>query len=186
MKKKKRGKVINKKSILNKNLIRIPIRYLILLTLMFTLPVIYAIFTPLTVKPTAFLLDLFYNIILDNNIILIDFRTTIKIIPACVAGSAYLLLLILNLTVPMEIKKRIKTILLSFLILLILNIARIFFLAIWYHESIPFFDFTHKLFWYGLSTLFVVAIWFFIAKKFSIKQIPVYSDMKGLTRGMKK
>ena len=153
---------------------------------MFSLPLIYKIFTPLTIYPTSYLLKIFYQIEISQNLIIIKPETFIKIIPACVAGSAYLLLLILNLTIPIEIKKRIKSILLSFLILLVLNIFRILTLSIWYHEAVPFFDFTHILFWYRLSTIFVIAIWFYTVKKLKIKEIPVYTDFKFFIKNIKK
>jgi exosortase/archaeosortase family protein len=160
----------------------IPIRYLILLGFILSLPGIYKIFTPLTVYPTAYILDLFYNVIVNQSIITINNNTFIHLIPACIAGSAYLLLLILNLTVPMGLKKRIYSILLSFLILLVLNIIRIVLLSVLYHHSVPFFDFTHTVFWFALSTIFVIGIWFYIVKLFSIKEIPVYSDIKTLIK----
>jgi len=168
-------KSANKES---KKIYEIPIRYLILLGFMFSLPLIYKIFTPLTIYPTTALLDIFYNAEVYKSMIILDYDTYINLIPACIAGSAYLLLLILNLTVPMNLKKRIQSILLSFLILLVLNILRIFILSVLYHNSAPFFDFTHALFWYLLSTLFVIGIWFYIVKIFSIKEIPIYSDIK--------
>ncbi len=157
----------------------IPTRYIILLILMFSTPLIYSIFAPLTVYPVVFLLKIFVNVSLEaNNILILGNKTLIQIVPACIAASAYLLLLILNLTVPMKAKTRVYAVLLSFLILLILNISRIFFLSLLYQNNFVFFDLTHKLFWYGLSTIFVVAIWFLIVKIFKIKDIPVYSDLK--------
>ena len=163
------------------------LRYIILLGLMFTLPLIYKIFTPLTIYPSIILLKLFYNIAVNNSmdLIVINNQTFIKIISACIAGSAYLLLLILNLSIPMKLKKRIYLIFLSFFILLILNILRIFMLSVLYHNNFVFFDFTHKLFWYVLSTIFVVLIWLFIVKKYSIKEIPVYTDIKYLMRNIR-
>ena len=114
----------------NKNF-SILLRYLILLIITaFTLPLFYKILTPLTINASAALLRILYNITISNTIIIIEPRTLIQIIPACVAGSAYLLLLIFNLTVPMKYEKRIKSILLSFLFLFTLNIIRIFFLSI--------------------------------------------------------
>jgi len=165
--------------------IRIFIRYLIILALMFSLPLIYAVLTPTTIYSSAGLLALLYDIEVRGSIILMGQELGVEIIPACVAGSAYLLLLILNLSVPMSLKKRAYSLLLSFIILFTLNILRIFLLAILYHKEIPFFDFTHKLFWYVLSTIFVVAIWFLIVKIFSIKEIPVYNDLKFFIKRIK-
>lgn len=188
-------RVINKnkskdKSIKSSKILAVFIRYLILLGLIIILgfmpspssPWIYKIFTPLTMYPVLGLLKIFYNasFSFSANLLIINAETFIGIIPACIAGSAYLLLLILNLTVSMKTKKRIYSIGLSFLLLLILNILRIFFLAILYHNEFTYFDITHKFFWYFLSTVFVVGIWLFIAKISAIKEIPVYSDMKDL------
>ena len=169
----------------NYNPFSILIRYLILLGLMFSLPLIYKIFTPLTIYPTIFLLKLFYQVSYLNSMIILNSKTIIYIIPACIAGSAYLLLLILNLSLPMSLKKRIRTILFSLTLLLSLNILRIFSLSILYYNSFRFFDITHKLFWYGLSTLFVILIWFYTVKKFNIKEIPIYTDLKYLSKKSK-
>jgi len=73
-------------------------------------------------------------------------------------------------------------ILFSFLTFLIVNILRIFFLSIMAISGSNFFDLTHAIFWYGLSTLFVVVIWFTEVKIFRIKTIPFYSDIKFLLR----
>ncbi len=170
-----------------KNILTILMRYLILLALMFTLPLIYKIFTPLTIYPVLWLLKIFFNnVVILRDMLIIPTETVIQLIPACIAGSAYLLLLILNLSVPMSYKKRVFSLTLSFALLLLLNILRIFFLAILYYNKFVLFDFTHKIFWYLLSTIFVVAIWFFTVKIFSIKEIPAYSDMKVLIKNIKK
>ncbi len=162
------------------------LRYIILLALMFTLPLVYKIMLPLTIYPVAGLLKIFYQVSVQKDIIVIGLQTPIQIISACIAGSAYLLLLILNLTVPMKTKKRIYSIILSFIILIGLNILRIFILSILSHNNFRFFDFTHKLFWYVLSTIFVIGIWFLMVKIFSIKEIPVYTDIKYLSKNIKK
>ena len=167
--------------------ILITLRYLILLALMFFLPLIYKIFTPPTIYLSAGLLKLaFYQVGINQNIIILNSQTFIQIIPACVAGSAYLLLLILNLAVPMKAKKRIYSIILSFLFLLTLNVLRIFLFSALFERKFLLFDFVHKLFWYVLSTIFVIGIWFLIVKMFSIKEIPIYSDMKTLVKRMRK
>ncbi|MEN9626226.1 MAG: hypothetical protein RL557_554 [archaeon] len=154
------------------------IRYLIALGIIFALPVIYRIAKPLTIIPSVYLLDLFYSIQRFHDYIIIDTSTFIDIIPACIAGSAYLLLLIINLLTPMKLKKRIYTLLFSLLLLLALNILRIVIVSVWYHEKIIFFEFTHAVLWYVLSTVFVVVIWIFTIRVYTIKEIPVYTDIK--------
>ncbi len=168
------------------NIFLILARYVILLGLVFSLPLIYKIFAPLTIYPVSFLLKIiFKNISVVGDIITINNCNEVQIISSCIAGSAYLLLLILNLTVPMNWKKRIFSISLSFIILLILNILRIFLFSILHEINFVFFDITHMLFWYVLSIVFVVGIWFLITKIFSITQIPVYSDIKLLIKNIK-
>jgi len=160
------------------------IRYMVLLSLMFTLPIIYKILTPLTVYSTGYLLKIFYQVSINKDTLII-LSKSIKLIPACVAGSAYLLALILNLSTPIKAKKRIPTILFSITLLFLLNILRIFILSIMFIEESQFFDFTHKLFWYILSTIFVVATWFLTIKIFSIKEVPVYDDINYLFKNIK-
>ena len=167
----------------------IAIRYLILIAVGIpNLWLFYLIFTPLTIYPVFFLLSLFFNATLAGNRILLDNIFSIDIIETCVAGSAYYLLLILNLAIPMEIKKRVKMLLFSFLSLLALNILRIFFLSLLFVSGASSFDITHKLFWYLLSTIFVIGIWFAGIKIFKIKEVPFYSDLKnaGFLKKIKK
>jgi exosortase/archaeosortase family protein len=162
------------------------IRYLAVLCLgLNSLVLIYSLFTPLTLYPVYFILNLFYNVSLSGTSILIG-STKIEIIKACIAGSAIYLLIILNLLTKMNLAKRLVSLVYSLACLLSLNIARIVILSVMLVNDFAFFDITHKLFWYVLSTIFVVAIWFSEVKLFSIKNIPVYSDMKGIVKLIKK
>lgn len=155
------------------------VRYLVLVLIGIpNLWLFYTIFTPLTVYPVLFLLGLFYDTVLLGNVILVNNFFPIEIISACVAGSAYYLLLILNLSIPMEIKKRIKLLAFSFASLLFINILRIFIFSLIFISGKSFFDFTHILFWYLGSVVFVVGIWFAGVKIFKVKAVPVYSDLQ--------
>jgi exosortase/archaeosortase family protein len=169
----------------DKKIIFIVIRYLVLLVLALSLAFFYKILTPLTIYSTAGLLKILYQVSVSGDIISVS-NIFIQIIPACVAGSAYLLLLILNLLTSMRLKQRIYSILFSIVLLFVLNVLRIFFLTILLVNDFKFFDFTHKLFWYVLSTIFVVGIWFLTIKLFKIKKIPAYSDMKFLIKEIKR
>jgi len=155
------------------------LRYLILILIAIpNLYIFYFIFTPLTIYPLYFLLNLFFDASLSQNIIQFG-NSSIELILACIAGAAYYLLLILNLSTPeIRFQKRIKLILSSFLIFLALNILRIFFLSLLLFSNSVYFDITHKFFWYAISTIFVVGIWFFQVKLYKIKQIPFYADIK--------
>jgi len=163
---------------LGNSLLDIIFRYAVLILIgILSLKIFYFFFTYSTIYLTYFLLKLFFNVSLTNNIILIN-SFPIEIISACVAGSAYYLLLILNLsTREITIKKRIKMLLFSFALFLMINILRIFFLSILYVNGVSFFDIAHRLFWYVGSIVFVVGIWFLSVKIFKIKEIPFYSDI---------
>lgn len=171
-----------------KEFFSILIRYLSLLILALpNLWIFYFIFTPLTVYPVYFILKLFFETTLINgNVVLINNAVPIEMIRACIAGSAYYLLLILNLsTSGINLKKRINMIALSFLSLLIVNILRIIFLAIIFIDGFSWFVLTHEFFWYFMSTIFVVGIWFAEIKIFSVKEKPFYSDVKFLYKHSK-
>jgi exosortase/archaeosortase family protein len=149
--------------------------------------IFYFIFTPLTVYPVYFFLNILFGATLFGNFIFIaDYYPPIEIIGACVAGAAYYLLLILNLSVPnIKTKKRIKMLCFAFLSFLIVNILRIISLSVILVLKPGLFDITHKLSWYLGSIVLVVAIWFIEVKKFKIKAIPVYSDLKSISKYIK-
>ena len=165
---------------------RIPeifIRYIILVVVALpNLYLFYFVFTPLTLYPVYFLLGLFYNVSLNGVVISMgDF--SIELLGACIAGSAYYLLLILNLSTPkIKFSKRIKMLSVAFISFLIINILRIFLLSIMFVSDSAWFNITHKLFWYAGSMIFVVGIWFLEVRFFKIKEIPLYSDLKFLWR----
>ena len=154
-------------------------RYLILVIL--GLPFLWVfdkVFLPLTIYPVFWILSIFFSPSLIGNIILIN-QIPINILNACVAGSAYYLLLILNLSTPeIKITKRIYLIFFSFLSFLFVNILRIFFLTLLFISNSSLFNFMHEFFWYFLSIFFVIGIWFIGVKLFKIKAIPLYSDLK--------
>jgi len=152
---------------------------------MFTLPFFYLVLKPLTVYSSAFLLNIFYDVLITQDFLIINLAFPIQIVSACVAGSAYLLLLILNLAVPMGSRKRIYSIAFSFILLFLINVLRIFAFSVLHVNNFRFFNITHKFTWYFLSTLFVVAIWFFSIKIFKIRKIPFYSDFKYLMKIIK-
>ncbi len=165
-----------------RNILDIISRYLILVLI--SLPnlwLFYFIFTSLTIYPVYFLANLFFeDVSLFGEIVIIN-GVAVEFIKACIAGSAYYLLLILNLSTPkINLKKRITMVLISFATLLIINIIRIFLLILVFFYGFAFFDITHKFFWYFMSTIFVIVIWFAEVKYFKIKEIPFYSDMKYL------
>ena len=159
------------------------IRYSILLvSSLGNLWIFYFIFAPLPVCAVYFLLSLFFNAsLIGNTIVLSGVSSPIEIIDSCVAGAAYFLLLILNLSVPdIKIGKRIKLLLCAFASFFVFNVLRITILSLIFVSNPGLFDITHKLSWYIGSVILVVAIWFIEVKIFKIKGIPFYSDIKSI------
>ena len=158
-------------------------RYIFLVLLaLFGFFLIYYLLTPLTIYPVYLLLKIVYSSIIllpGTNTLFIE-GNYISLVSACIAGSAYYLLLLLNFTTPMNIKTRVKSI--SFLIIsfLFLNIIRIFIFSILYLSGYSFFDLTHKVVWYIGSTFLVVGLWFLNVWVFKINAIPFYSDVKNI------
>ena len=171
------------------NLYVILLRYILIVIFgLGNLFIFYFIFTPLTIYPVYFILSNFYQVSLNGISILVNnFNNLFQIdlVEACIAGAAYYLLFMLNLSTSMSIKKRIYSLSFAFFSLLVLNIIRIIILSFLFVNKIEYFDITHKLFWYAISTIFVVAIWFISIKLFSIKNIPVYSDFKEIYKNLK-
>lgn len=166
----------------SKQFLDILIRYTILVLVAIpNLWIFYFIFTPLTVYPVYFLLNLFFKASLSGNVINIINIISIEMIAACIAGSAYYLLLILNLSTPkLNLKKRLNIIAFTFFFFLIINILRVFLLSLMAISGSPWFDITHKIFWYTGSIIFVIGIWFAGVKLFRIREIPFYSDIRFL------
>ncbi|NCO11009.1 hypothetical protein CO038_04270 [Candidatus Pacearchaeota archaeon CG_4_9_14_0_2_um_filter_39_13] len=166
-----------------KELSTLLIRYTVLIVLgLFNLVAFYYIFTPLTIYPAFFFISKIFE-----DAVLVSVSPTpavlfngyiARIIPACIAGSAYYLLLILNLTTPMNAGKRAGSIFFLFASFLVLNIARITLFAALVPVGFEYFDATHEFTWYFGSTIMVVVIWFANVLIFKIREIPVYSDLK--------
>ena len=140
--------------------------------------VVYKVLTPLTVHTVNKVFSIFTETNLVENIISIGIKR-IEIIPACVAGSAfYLLLLLILSTANIKPKTRTKVTLTAFAMFFILNIIRILILIPLINT--PSFEIIHQIFWHIVSTLFVVAVWFSVVKIYKIKSIPIYTDLKYL------
>lgn len=176
---------------MNKHLesfIEIFTRYFILLLAgLGNLYIVYKLLIPLTTHVTNAILSIFTDTMVIGNIIYLPWMGA-EIAPACVAGSAfYLLLLLILSTADIKPETRIKAIFTSFAMLFFLNIIRILVLIPVTNTS--YFDLIHWICWHLISILFVVFIWFYIVKIYKIKSIPIYSDLKylwGLINPVKK
>lgn len=163
----------------------IALRYVMILTLgINNFYIISKIITPLTIHITRTTLNIFTPTTLTQNIIQTQ-TTTIQLIPACIAISAYYLLIFLLLATPnIQIKTRIYTILTATLSLLILNTTRILILIpLTQTQS---FATIHWATWHIFSTTLVAAIYITTIKLYKIKSTPIYSDLKYLKSQIKK
>jgi exosortase/archaeosortase family protein len=148
--------------------------------------IFYFVFSPLTVYPAYFILNLFFNASLSGSTIFLGALSPIEIVDACIAGSAYYLLLIFNLSIPnIKTAKRLKMIGFAFLSFLVVNILRIVLLSAIFVLNPRIFDISHKLSWYLGSIILVVGIWFLEVKHFNIKEIPFYADVKSILKYIK-
>ncbi len=143
-------------------------------------------FSDLFLEPTLVLstaiLSLFNNVIIVSTHSFTLSNQLIELIPACIAGSAYFLLTLLNLTTPMNQEKRIYSLAYLYAGFLTLNIIRISVFSLIFVSGAPFFDFLHLGTWYVGSTVFVVGLWFSQKYVFKISDIPVYTDLQRLIK----
>jgi len=146
------------------------------------------VFTKITLYPSyLFALIKYSNAILENNYMIIN-STLLRFIPACIGASAYcFLLVIILLTKDIKLKTRINLFLLGSLLILILNIIRIeilIYILMKYGSNL--FRAARESFWMLISGVYVAIVWLFLAWKFKIKAIPVYSDLKYIFEKLKK
>ena len=143
--------------------------------------------TPLTMYLSYFILKLFgENILLLPPLILIN-ETIVKFIPACAAISAYyLLMLLVLLTKDIKPLIRLKMFFLGSLLILLINTFRIILLLIILsHYNYNLFESVHMLFWTLIGSLFVAVIWIFLVKRYSVKSVPIFSDLNYLLQQTK-
>ncbi len=164
----------------NRHFIEIGLRYFIMtLSSISGLAFFYFVFTIPTIYVSYFFISLFFQVSLSGNSIIFGNDFLISIIPACVAGAAYYLLFILNLSVPgINLSKRISMVLVAFLSFFVINTLRIVLLSALYFNSFPFLETLHKFLWYFGSVVITAGIWFFEVYFFKIKEYPFYSDLK--------
>lgn len=173
-----------------KNVFAMLSRYFVLLLILFLnikFDLIYEILTPLTVYPVYFVLHkLYFAQLIPSYYSCVESGAPaifVKgyyacIVDACVAGSAYMLLLILNFSTPMHIVKRLKSLVFLISSFLLLNVIRIYVFIILVSIGYEYFDAVHKFTWIFASTILVVLVWFVNVWIFKIKTIPGYTDIK--------
>ncbi|MFH1823437.1 MAG: pacearchaeosortase [archaeon] len=162
------------------------LRYVLASLSILVLPVIYLIFRPLTSYPLFGIIKIFYPATINSVTEIIIGSKIIEIIDPCIAGSAFLLLLILNLLISIKFEKRIGLLALSFGMLYLTNLIRLVILSFMFIQGSGAFEFVHTFFWFFISVILVAGIWILSAKIMKIKEIPFYSDMKYLKSLKKK
>lgn len=163
----------------------ISIRYSCILLFSVFYNLMHVILAPLTLYSSYFILSIFYSASLHGNAILFDDRQ-IELIDACISGLAYLLLIVLNLSAEMPLKKRLKALFFSLAAFFAFNLARILLLSILFISGSYLFNAVHMFFWYAGSLLAVLLIWFVEARLFEIKSIPFASDIRYLIKKAKR
>jgi len=145
----------------------------------------YKLLFPPTFYLTTWILNLFGSVKAFPSLGFFIYNSSaVYLIGACIAGSAYYLLFILLFSTPnIPPFRRVKVLLFTFASLLVLNILRIVLMTL--IAGTIYFDSVHLLFWYFISIVFVIAIWFLAVRIFNIKKIPVYSDIKFLINQLK-
>jgi len=161
------------------------LRYLILLIIaLFGLPILTKILSFLTIKAVFIILNIFYTTNISEDVIIFN-SIAIRLIPACIAVSAYYLLLIFNLTNSMGLKTRTKSIFFLLISFFTINLIRIITIAIIFERGYKYFDLIHSFSWHVLSTFMVLFLWFINIYLFKIKSIPIYTDVKEVLKIIK-
>ncbi len=138
----------------------------------------------LTINSSKLVLNIFSSDVFIIGTFLSYNETFVKFIPACAAASAYyLLLLLVALTKDIRLKKRLKIFLYGSLIIFIINILRITSLILLLdNNSYNLFNSTHNFFWSIIASVLVAGIWIYFTRRYRIKSIPIYSDLKYLIK----
>lgn len=126
------------------------------------------------------------KIVFDTNSLFVN-GVEFGFIEACIATSAYYLLILLILTTKdIDFKKSVKMLLLGSMLILLMNILRIILLMlIILNIGQNWFEIVHMTFWYFVSSIYVFLVWIFLIKKFNVNTIPIYSDAKYLINQIK-
>lgn len=166
---------------------RLILRLLALIVIFLIPSLILIIFSKPTIYLSYYSLKLLsYNPILMDNNITIN-QTTLTFIPACVATSAYYLLIaLIFLTKDLKLKTITYSIIIGSSLILLFNILRVDILVfILLNFSNNLFDTLHLFIWKFLSGIYVALVWLLLVKIFKIKTIPIYSDVKYLIKKIK-
>lgn len=137
-----------------------------------------------------FFLQLFSNVELqiETLTLIINSKETFLIINECIASSAYILIVIIILTLPLKYKKVMKMFFYTTIVFTICNLIRILFLMfVNIQYGVDAFNSIHLIFYKGISGVMVaIIIIYFLRKEKIKKQYPILSDMIWLIKEGKK
>jgi exosortase/archaeosortase family protein len=127
------------------------------------------------------------QLVFSDSILMVG-GTQIQFVEACMATTAYYLLALLILTTKdIGLKKSIKMFLIGALLIFVMNLLRITLLVMAVvNMGLNWFNAIHMLFWYIISTFYVLLIWIFLIRFYKVKNIPIYSDIKYLLSELRK
>ena len=127
------------------------------------------ILTPITVN-LSYITLLYYNPILAADVIVIH-GIPFSFIEACIATSAYYLIILLTLlTKDITLKQRIKLIFIGSLLILLMNLFRIFLLIfVTINYGFYWFEIIHLAFWKFLSGIYVALVWILLVRYYKNK-----------------
>ncbi len=160
------------------------VRYCLAVGLFLLSGAFYVILKPLTFYASYFVTNIFTEAALVSDTVFRIGSEEFLFVPACAAVSAYLLLFALVLlTRGISFRLGLKIALLGSLVIFIVNIVRIevlLFVLLKYGKD--YFQTLHLLIWKIFSSLFVALLWIFFVKRYKIKGIPVYDDLRSFAR----
>lgn len=160
------------------------LRYSLLLSvLLLSLEPLTFVLRPLTVYGVQGVLGVrgYESTLLAGNTLFIEGQY-ISLITACIAPSAFFILLLLCLTLPGKRKDYLRWVGMSWGLLFLVNITRIIILASVALEGYDLFETAHAFFWYIGNALFILAIWASVVLTYKIRAIPIYTEWHHLYR----
>lgn len=135
--------------------------------------------------------SLFVNIFVDAKIIggalHLANDSIFLIVEECIAPSAYILIFLIFLTLPISYKKLFRILIYTFILFSFFNLVRILFLM-WVHMEfgLYYFEQYHLLFYKGLTGVVTGLLIIYFLRKDEVKRIyPIYSDIKYLIKKIK-
>jgi exosortase/archaeosortase family protein len=141
---------------------------------------LYWFLTPLTVQTVKILISTVTSVTLLGETTLYIKGEYISLVPACIAGAAYYLLLICACTIPLTWKERGKVLGISWGLLFVFNVIRILGTTYLATTGNSLFTVTHAFFWYAGSTVMVILCWILTTTYCKIQTIPFVTDLTAL------